>query len=56
VPAHDAGMNDADYLMLRELLKQAKTDPAMAAELDRLIADLAPMAEFRELHKRKTPH
>jgi len=47
-------MNDADYLMFRELLKQAETDLALAAELDRLIADLAPMAEFRELWKRTT--
>lgn len=46
-------MNDGDYIMLSELLKDAKTDPALAAELDQLIADLAPMADSRELHKRK---
>ena len=51
--AHRPGMNDGDYIMLSELLKDAKTDPALAAELDQLIADLAPMADSRELHKRK---
>ena len=43
---------DPDYLMFRELLKQAETDSALAAQLYQLIADLAPMAKFRDLNKR----
>ena len=38
--------------MFRELLKQAETDSALAAQLYQLIADLAPMAKFRDLNKR----
>lgn len=47
---------EPDYLMFRKLLKQTETDPALADELDQLIAALAPMAEFRELHRRMMVH
>ncbi len=46
-------ISDTEYdLMFRELLKQAETDSALAAQLYQLIADLAPMAKFRDLNKR----
>ena len=48
----DACSRFPDYLMFRELLKQAETDAALKEALRDLIRRFAPMAEFRELRKR----
>ena len=54
LPAHDPG-RDPDYLILRELLEVAEADPALAAVLSRLIDNLAPMGDFRELQNEERP-
>jgi hypothetical protein len=40
---------DADHATFRELLRRAETDPVLAAELYRLIGELAPLREILAL-------
>ena len=35
--------SDPNHIAFRELLRQAERDPALAAELSRLMAELAPL-------------
>ena len=40
---------DPDYIAFRELLRQAEADPALAAEIERLMREGAPLAEVLAL-------
>lgn len=44
---------DPDYLAFKELLKLAKSDPALAAEIERLMREGAPLAEVLALRPKR---
>ena len=43
---------DTDYRAFRALLRQAETDPALAVELSRLMAEARPLNEILTLASR----
>lgn len=42
-----------DHLAFRELLELAKSDPALAAEIERLMRDGAPLADVLSLRPKR---